>query len=72
MEKDNLRREDELKEAETQRELVELQRRFKQVLNDNQSLPEHIRLKPQELVLDRRFYEQAEKLKARKVMEVRR
>ncbi|MEQ2248508.1 hypothetical protein ILYODFUR_019794, partial [Ilyodon furcidens] len=71
MEKDNLRREAELKEAETQRQLVELQRRFKQVLNDNQSLPEHIRLKPEELVLDRRFYEQAEKLKARKVMEVR-
>ncbi|XP_047247740.1 cilia- and flagella-associated protein 44-like isoform X2 [Girardinichthys multiradiatus] len=71
MEKDNLRREAELKEAETQRRLVELRRRFKQVLNDNQSLPEHIQLKPEELLLDRRFYEQAEKLKARKVMEVR-
>ncbi|MEQ2250935.1 hypothetical protein ILYODFUR_005964 [Ilyodon furcidens] len=37
MEKDNLRREAELKEVGTQRQLVELQRRFKQVLNDNQS-----------------------------------
>ncbi|XP_012720586.2 cilia- and flagella-associated protein 44 [Fundulus heteroclitus] len=70
-EKDNLRREAELKEAEMQRQLLELQRRFKQVLSDNQSLPEHIRLKPEELLLDRRFYEQAEKQKARKVMEVR-
>ncbi|KAM4720112.1 cilia- and flagella-associated protein 44 isoform 2-T2 [Anableps anableps] len=71
LEKDNLRRKAELKEADVQKQLAELQKRFKQVLTNNQSLPEHIRLTPQELVLDRRFYEAAEKLKARKVMEIR-
>jgi len=47
LEKDQLRREAELKVAETQRQLAELQKKFKQVLNDNQSLPEHVRLKPE-------------------------
>ncbi|KAM9735419.1 cilia- and flagella-associated protein 44 [Menidia menidia] len=72
LENDQLRREAELKVAETQKQLAELQKKFKQVLNNNQSLPEHVRLKPEELQLDRRFYEHTERLKAQKVMEVRR
>uniref|UniRef100_A0A3B4Z8J5 Uncharacterized protein n=1 Tax=Stegastes partitus TaxID=144197 RepID=A0A3B4Z8J5_9TELE len=47
LESDHLRRETELKVAEKQKKLTELQKRFKQVLSDNQSLPEHVRLKPE-------------------------
>ncbi|MEQ2279093.1 hypothetical protein AMECASPLE_005933 [Ameca splendens] len=46
------------------------QKMEKDNLRREAELKEHIWLKPQELLLDRRFYEQAEKLKARKVMEV--
>ncbi|PWA16165.1 hypothetical protein CCH79_00020620, partial [Gambusia affinis] len=70
-EKDILRREAEQKEAEMLKHLLELQKRFKQIQSDNESLPEHIRLKPQELVVDRRFYEEEEKQKALRLMEVR-
>ncbi|XP_041825763.1 cilia- and flagella-associated protein 44 isoform X2 [Melanotaenia boesemani] len=72
LENDHLHQEAELKIMETQKQLAELQKTFLEVLKVNQSLPEHVRLKPEELQLDRRFYENAEKLKAQKVMEVRR
>ncbi|XP_047426661.1 cilia- and flagella-associated protein 44-like [Mugil cephalus] len=71
LENDRVRREAELKIAEKQKGLAELQKKFKQVLNNNQDLPEHVRLTPEELQLDRRFYEQAERLKAQQVMDVR-
>ncbi|KAM6902317.1 cilia- and flagella-associated protein 44 [Xenentodon cancila] len=71
LENDHLRREAELKVAETQKQLAELQKKFKQVLSENHQLPEHVRLKPEELQLDHRFCEQAEKLKATRVREVR-
>lgn len=45
LEKDQLHREAELKVAETQKQLAELRRRFKKVLSENQSLPEHVCLK---------------------------
>lgn len=32
--------------AAKHKKLAELQKKFKQLLNDNQSLPEHVRLKP--------------------------
>ncbi|XP_076614824.1 cilia- and flagella-associated protein 44 [Chaetodon auriga] len=71
LEKDRLRREAELKIAAKRKKLAELQKKFKQLMNNNQSLPEHVRLKPVELQLDRRFSEQAERLKAQRVSEVR-
>ncbi|XP_071321915.1 cilia- and flagella-associated protein 44 [Trachinotus anak] len=71
LEKDRLHREAELKIAEKRRKLAELQKKFKEVLDKNQSLPEHVRLKPEELQLDRRFRDQAEREKSQRVMEVR-
>lgn len=47
LEKDRLRREAELKIAEKWKKLAELQKVFKQLLINNQSLPEHVRLKPE-------------------------
>ncbi|XP_041667527.1 cilia- and flagella-associated protein 44 [Cheilinus undulatus] len=71
LEKDRLRREAELKTAAKRKKLVELQKKFKQLLNNNQSLPEHVRLKSEDLQLDRCFAEQAEWVKAQWVWEVR-
>ncbi|XP_040053049.2 cilia- and flagella-associated protein 44 [Gasterosteus aculeatus] len=71
LENDRLRREAGLKMAAKHKKLAELQKKFKQLLNDNQSLPEHVRLKPAELQLERRFSEQAERVKAQRVREVR-
>ncbi|XP_044029955.1 cilia- and flagella-associated protein 44 [Siniperca chuatsi] len=71
LENDRLRREAELKIAAKRKNLAELQKKFKQLLNNNQSLPEHVRLTPVELKLDQRFSEQAERLKAQRVREVR-
>ncbi|TMS08587.1 cilia- and flagella-associated protein 44 [Larimichthys crocea] len=71
LEKDRLRRAAELKIVAKQKKLSELQKKFKQQLNKNQSLVEHVRLKPQKLQLDRRFIEQAERLKAQQVREIR-
>ncbi|XP_037341186.2 cilia- and flagella-associated protein 44 [Pungitius pungitius] len=71
LENDRLRREAGLKIAAKRKKLAELQKKFKQLLDDNQSLPEHVRLKPAELQLDRRFSEQAERVKAQRVREVR-
>ncbi|XP_029941450.1 cilia- and flagella-associated protein 44 [Salarias fasciatus] len=72
LENEQLCREAEVKVAEKQKKLAELQKRFRQVLNDNESLPEHVRLKPEELQLDGHFHEQGEKLKAQQLMEVSR
>ncbi|XP_053196505.1 cilia- and flagella-associated protein 44 [Scomber japonicus] len=71
LEKDRLRREVELKIQAKRKKLTELQKTFKQLLTDNQSLEEHVRLTPTELQLDRRFNEQAERLKAQRVREVK-
>ncbi|XP_032395282.1 cilia- and flagella-associated protein 44 [Etheostoma spectabile] len=71
LENDRLRREAELKIVAKQKKLAELQKQFKQLLNVNQSLPEQVRLKPVELQLDQRFSEQAERVKAQRVREVR-
>ncbi|XP_074546967.1 cilia- and flagella-associated protein 44 [Halichoeres trimaculatus] len=71
LEKDRLRREAELKIAAKRKRLIELQKKFKQLMNKNQSLPEHVRLKPEALQLDQRFTEQAERVKAQRVREVR-
>nr|XP_024659041.1 cilia- and flagella-associated protein 44 isoform X2 [Maylandia zebra] len=71
LQNDQLQKEAELKVSEKQKNLSELQKKFKKVLNDNQNLSEHIRLKPEELQLDQRCYKQAERLKAQRVMEVR-
>ncbi|KAM7369353.1 hypothetical protein PAMP_013627 [Pampus punctatissimus] len=46
LEKDHLRREAELKVSAKRKNLAELQKKFKQLLNDNQGLPEHVRLTP--------------------------
>ncbi|KAM9338379.1 cilia- and flagella-associated protein 44 [Symphorus nematophorus] len=71
LEKDRLRREAELKIAARRKKMAELQKKFKQLLNKNQTLPEHVNLKPAELELDRRFSEQSERVKAQRVREVR-
>ncbi|KAF1377233.1 hypothetical protein PFLUV_G00198560 [Perca fluviatilis] len=71
LENDRLRREAELKIVAKQKKLAELQKKFKQLLTVNQSLPEQVRLKPVELQLDQRFREQAERVKAQRVREVR-
>lgn len=47
LQNDQLQKEAELKVSEKQRNLSELQKKFKKVLNDNQNLSEHIRLKPE-------------------------
>ncbi|XP_056259641.1 cilia- and flagella-associated protein 44 [Seriola aureovittata] len=71
LEKDRLQREAELKITEKRKKMAQLQKKFKEVLDINQSLPEHVRLKPEELQLDRRFSEEAERVKSQQVMEVR-
>ncbi|XP_076020168.1 cilia- and flagella-associated protein 44 [Genypterus blacodes] len=71
LEKDQMRREAETKVAARRKRLTELQKRFKEVLDKNQSLPEHVCLQPAELQLDQQFGEQAEKVKAQRAKEVR-
>ncbi|XP_036376519.1 cilia- and flagella-associated protein 44 [Megalops cyprinoides] len=67
---DRLRREAEQRKEERRRRLLELQAQFKQLLQRNQSLPEHVRLPPEELELDPRFREEAERLTALRIREV--
>ncbi|XP_035267854.1 cilia- and flagella-associated protein 44 [Anguilla anguilla] len=67
---DRMRREAEQRKEERRRKLVELQSQFKQLLQCNQSLPEHIRLRQTELELDPRFREEAERLTAQQIREV--
>ncbi|XP_013856396.1 cilia- and flagella-associated protein 44, partial [Austrofundulus limnaeus] len=59
LEEDILRQKAELVVAGKQRRLAELQEKFQQVLMDNQNLPEHVRLTPEELQLDPVFNELA-------------
>lgn len=47
LQSDLLHQEAELKISQKQKKLSELEKKFKKVLNDNQSLPEHVRLKPE-------------------------
>ncbi|KAK5851669.1 hypothetical protein PBY51_023206 [Eleginops maclovinus] len=71
LDKDRRRREAELKIVAKRKKLAELQKKFQQLLITNQSLPEHVRLKPEELQLHPCFTEQAEREKAQRVREVR-
>ncbi|XP_023139357.2 cilia- and flagella-associated protein 44-like isoform X2 [Amphiprion ocellaris] len=71
LQKNRLRQEAVLKRQEKQKKLAGLQKKYEQVLKVNQSLPEHVRLKPEELQLDSHFYEHVERMKAERVMEVR-
>ncbi|XP_051813628.1 cilia- and flagella-associated protein 44-like isoform X2 [Acanthochromis polyacanthus] len=71
LQKDRLRREAERKLQEKQKKLAGLQKKYEQVLKVNQSLPEHVHLIPEELQLDSHFYEHVERMKAERVMEVR-
>ncbi|KAK9532789.1 hypothetical protein VZT92_010157 [Zoarces viviparus] len=60
----------ELKKAAKRKKLAEIQRKFKQLLDVNQSMPEHVRLKPAELTLPC-FSEYMERVKAQRVRELR-
>ncbi|KAL0968428.1 hypothetical protein UPYG_G00266720 [Umbra pygmaea] len=71
LEMDNMRREAELRKAERRKKLAELESQFKQLLQNNQSLPEHVRLHRTELELDYRFREEMERMTARRVREAR-
>ncbi|KAG7235618.1 hypothetical protein INR49_002428 [Caranx melampygus] len=71
LEKDRLQRQAELKIAEKQKKLAELQKKFKEMVDINQSLPEHVRLKPEELQLDQCFSKEAQREKSQQVMKVR-
>ncbi|XP_034144335.1 cilia- and flagella-associated protein 44 isoform X2 [Esox lucius] len=64
-------REAEQRKAERRKKLAELQSQFKQLLQKNQSLPEHIRLHHTELELDSRFREETERMTAQRVREAR-
>ncbi|KAM9841110.1 cilia- and flagella-associated protein 44 [Aulostomus maculatus] len=66
------RQQAQLKLTAKQKRLAELQTKLKQLQRDNQSLPEHFRLMPEELQMDQRFREQAEREKVEEVKEVRR
>uniref|UniRef100_A0A3Q2FKH5 Cilia and flagella associated protein 44 n=1 Tax=Cyprinodon variegatus TaxID=28743 RepID=A0A3Q2FKH5_CYPVA len=61
--RDDQRRAAQLKEAERQRQLAELQRRYKKVLSVNQSLAEHIWLKAQ--VMFQQAHEKKEEMNQR-------
>ncbi|KAJ8002958.1 hypothetical protein DPEC_G00164360 [Dallia pectoralis] len=70
-EMDRLHREAELRKAERREKLAELRSQFKQLLQIDQSLPEHGRLHRTELELDSRFREETERITAQRVREVR-
>ncbi|KAI4887997.1 hypothetical protein NFI96_034666, partial [Prochilodus magdalenae] len=72
LELERMQREAELRKQERRKKLQELQGQFQTLLQRNQGLPEHIRLQRTELELDRRFREDAEKVMAQRVQEVRR
>ncbi|KAM3599542.1 uncharacterized protein V6R79_007770 [Siganus canaliculatus] len=70
LDKDRLQKEARLKIAAKRKKLDELKKKFKQLLSDNHSLPEHVRLRPEELQLDPCFSERAERVMALRVKEV--
>ncbi|XP_063072845.1 cilia- and flagella-associated protein 44 [Engraulis encrasicolus] len=69
---DRLRREAELRKAKRLTQLAELQSRFQNILQENDSLPPHVRLHRVELELDPRFREETERLTSQRVWEARR
>ncbi|KAI1891221.1 hypothetical protein AGOR_G00141550 [Albula goreensis] len=69
---DRLRREAEQRKEERKRKLLELQSQFKQLLEKNKQLPEHVSLQQTELELDPRFREEAERQTVQRIGEVRR
>ncbi|KAM6987447.1 cilia- and flagella-associated protein 44-like [Tautogolabrus adspersus] len=71
LEKDRVRREAELYVAAKRKKLAELRKKFEQLLKVNNSLPEHVRLTPEELSLSPRFAEHIERVTAERVREVR-
>ncbi|KAM6987466.1 LOW QUALITY PROTEIN: cilia- and flagella-associated protein 44-like [Tautogolabrus adspersus] len=71
LEKDRVHREAELYVAAKRKKLAELRKKFEQVLKVNNSLPEHVRLTPEELQLSPRFAEHIERVTAERVREVR-
>ncbi|XP_068191514.1 cilia- and flagella-associated protein 44-like [Antennarius striatus] len=66
-----LQQEIQLRNTTKSRKLAGLRKEFSKLVEENEKLPEHVRLKPSELLLDQYFSDQAEKVKAQKVMEVR-
>ncbi|KAB5533238.1 hypothetical protein PHYPO_G00129510 [Pangasianodon hypophthalmus] len=72
LELDRMLREAESRKQERRKKLAELRSRFKVLLQQNQSLPEHVRLQRSELELDCRFREEVERWTAERVREVRR
>ncbi|CDQ70160.1 unnamed protein product [Oncorhynchus mykiss] len=71
LEMDRMRREAEMRKVERRKMLAELQNQFKQLLEKNQGLPEHVRLHRTELELDWRFREETERMTAQRVREAR-
>ncbi|TRY65681.1 hypothetical protein DNTS_005533 [Danionella cerebrum] len=71
LELDRMRAEAEERKQQRRKNLTELQRRFQGLLNQNQKLPEHVRLHRSEFEMDRRFSEELEKLTEHRVREVR-
>ncbi|MBN3326680.1 CFA44 protein, partial [Atractosteus spatula] len=70
-EMDRMRREAEERRAGRRRKLSELEKEFRQLLLQNQSLPEHVRLDRAEFELDPRIREETERLTAQRVRAVR-
>ncbi|XP_077051647.1 cilia- and flagella-associated protein 44 [Siphateles boraxobius] len=71
LELDRMHKEAEERKQERRKKLAELQSRFQALLEQNQSLPEHIRLHRSEFELDTRFHEETERQTEERVMEVR-
>ncbi|XP_057211014.1 cilia- and flagella-associated protein 44 [Triplophysa rosa] len=72
LELDRMLQEAEQRKLERRKRLVELESQFQGLLEQNQNLPEHIRLHRSELELDPRFHEEIERQTEERVMEVRR
>ncbi|XP_067268183.1 cilia- and flagella-associated protein 44 [Chanodichthys erythropterus] len=71
LELDRMHKEAEERKQERRKKLAELQSRFQALLEQNLSLPEHIRLHRSEFELDPRFHEEIERQTEERVMEVR-
>ncbi|XP_039534946.1 cilia- and flagella-associated protein 44 isoform X2 [Pimephales promelas] len=71
LELDRMHKEAEERKQERRKNLAELQSQFQALLEQNQSLPEHIRLHRSEFELDIRFHEETERQTEERVMEVR-
>ncbi|XP_016341533.1 cilia- and flagella-associated protein 44-like, partial [Sinocyclocheilus anshuiensis] len=66
-----MHKEAEQRKQEWRKKLAELQSQFQALLEQNQSLPEHIRLHRSEFELDLSFREKTERQTEERVMEVR-